>query len=664
MNLKIGEYPIIIKPNLGQPTLLNLKDYINENYKIIKKVTFKVIIIALPKHSEEEILEYFYPNLFIQPILKDDGPFKARRGEKFILKPVEIRKLKKLREKEYLYFSDEECFIFDLYNSSLKIENIFGKRTTLYEITFEIENIIKILKLLLKNERDFYLFDIIHDLPNRFENKINYHSLAIYNKDWSNFRFIHATDFHIARRNDFIIKFMREKVKNQIKIYKNNKKKFSKVDTSILYRDFEFKSEFQEEKLNEIKYGRLNFNYALRKLIEFINNEVKDGKLDFVLMSGDLIDYIEIARGNYQYRNNFFVFIDILLGINRGLDLYPYLTEREFLNKQEILAPIFTTVGNHDYRRGHYSVRLGKIKKIFGFRRKDISFYNDIKFFNYFNALYSRERFLEDYFRHINPNLNYKLKIGENFTFIFLDTGEDSIADMHDLLKGSPSTKGITDFQINLLRSYINNAFDDKIIIVMHTPPVSPSLSRFQRLRFKRKFKLKRKLRWSDFYEFNLKKYYGTGRLEKILNMKYQTIMYNWATFLKICVGMDKYIRRKVDLILCGHTHTIKEFRLKEARTADTINLGFYFAPIIINNPCEIYANNYRAIFKSFRDLEELKIWYDVNKPFIFQTQAIGPLALGYKLVPPGFRYLEVKNQQFAMVDIYYLLLKQKKLNL
>ena len=133
----------------------------------------------------QSFCQNFYPNLFIQPILKDDGPFKARRGEKFILKPVEIRKLKKLREKEYLYFSDEECFIFDLYNSSLKIENIFGKRTTLYEITFEIENIIKILKLLLKNERDFYLFDIIHDLPNRFENKINYHSLAIYNKDWS-----------------------------------------------------------------------------------------------------------------------------------------------------------------------------------------------------------------------------------------------------------------------------------------------------------------------------------------------------------------------------------------------------------------------------------------------------------------------------------------------
>ena len=171
----------------------------------------------------------------------------------------------------------------------------------------------------------------------------------------------------------------------------------------------------------------------------------------------------------------------------------------------------------------------------------------------------------------------------------------------------------------------------------------------------KRKFNLNRKLKWSDFYEHNLKEYTGDPRLEKILNLKYQTIMYNWDDLLKIFIGADKKIRRKVDLILCGHTHTLKEFRLKETQETERINMGFYIAPIYIEIPCHVYTNRYRDKFEQFEDDLERKVWFDVNKPFIFQTQAIGPISMNYKFKPPGFRFLKVRNYQLVKNQVFSL---------
>ena len=658
LNLEKGKFPIIIRPNIGQPIFINLKDFLGQNGNFIKVVDFSVNVIAIPNQSKQEILDSFYLNLYIQPILKDNGNFDERRGKKYLLQLLEIEEIKETNFNDMSTLSEESCIIKDLYDSISKVDNLYGKRKKIFKIRFQIKNIKRIERLLKETKRNFLLFDIVHDIPNRSVDKINFHSVAIFNKDWTNFKFMHATDFHVARRNDFISKFLKDKLNKKIERSKKNDNKKFKDNLALLRREFEFNEDIQEERLDELRHGRFNFNHNLRKLIEFINNRVKDNELDFVVITGDLIDYIDIARGNYQYKNNFQVLYDILLGLNKGLNKPPYLgNDEEYINKNEIIAPIFTIVGNHDYRKAHYSVRIGNIPKIFGMTKKDLRRYHDIKFFSYFKALYSRDSFLKEYFQYFNPNLNYKIRIGDQYNIIFLDTGQDSIADMHDLIKGSPSTKGLKDDQIELLRDYIKLCQDEKIIIAMHTPPVSPNLSKLKRRKLKKLLKLKRDLQWEDFYEHNLEKTIGSGRLEKILNLKYQTIMYNWADFLKICTGSDKIIRRKVDLILCGHTHTLKEFRLKEVKKEESemINIGFYFAPIIIDIPCEVYTNKYRDLFNHFKDPLELKVWFEVNKPFIFQTQAIGPLSLHYKLKPPGFRYFTIENNQIKEVKVFSL---------
>ena len=660
IDLKLGNYPIIISPNIGNPILLNIKDDRTKAQFPVKNLSFRALVIASKTHSAQKILENFHQNLFIQPILKDSGDFSKRRGDLIDLHLVEIEKIEELDFRDQPVLEEENCIVWDINNCVFQFNDVFGKREHLYRVKLEIRELLTIEKLLKDSNRDFLLFDIVHDIPNLSENKVNYHSIAIYDKDWNDFNFIHASDFHIARRNDFILHFLRENIRSKINRIDSKVKKLSKIDKFVLTRDFEFKEEFQEDRYEELRTAKYNFNYNLRKLIEFANNSASERNLDFMFMTGDLIDYLNIARGNFQYKNNFHVFLDILLGLNKGLEKPPFLgSDDEFVNKREILVPIFTTIGNHDYRKEHYGMRFGQIHKIFGMTHSDVKGYYDIKFFNYFTALRSDDKYLKDYFRYINPNLNFNLKIGDHYNFIFLDTGQDSIADMHDLLKGGPSTKGIKEYQVDLLRAYIKLARNEKVIVVMHTPPISPNLNANKRRKYKKKFNIKnRKLEWSDFYENNLRRYDGTGRLDKILNLKYQTIMYNWSTLLRIFTGSDKIIRRKVDIVMCGHTHTLKEYRLKEAKKTDRINFGFWFFPIYIEVPCEVYASRYRDKFKEIKDPLDLQVWFDVNKPFIFQTQAVGPLSARFKFKPPGFRLYTIKDNQMISAKVFSLHLK------
>ena len=64
LDLSKGNYPIILKPNLGQPEILNLKEFIDEQGNVKKQFKFTAFIIAIPEQSIQEILEYFYSKLF------------------------------------------------------------------------------------------------------------------------------------------------------------------------------------------------------------------------------------------------------------------------------------------------------------------------------------------------------------------------------------------------------------------------------------------------------------------------------------------------------------------------------------------------------------------------------------------------------------------------
>ncbi|MFX0043672.1 MAG: hypothetical protein ACFE8L_12240, partial [Candidatus Hodarchaeota archaeon] len=189
LDLNKGDFPIIIKPNLGQPLLINLKDFKNKEGKYIKNITFEAMILTYSNQTIQDIGKNFHLNTFIQPILTDDGNFLERRGERYPIKLIEITKLKKnITENNLL--NEENCIIFDLQYTLIKEEEILGKRDELCKLVFEINDIKNIEALFNESDRNLLLFDIIHRIPNISEEKINFHSLALINKDLENLKFI------------------------------------------------------------------------------------------------------------------------------------------------------------------------------------------------------------------------------------------------------------------------------------------------------------------------------------------------------------------------------------------------------------------------------------------------------------------------------------------
>ena len=124
LDLTKGSFPIIIKPNLGQPIFLNLKERSEISGSTHR---FKSYVIAMSSDSIEIILESFNSNIFIQPILKDEGDFDERRGEKYTIKPIEINKVEKLDFQEQGMLREENCIVRDFHKVLLEKEKPYMK---------------------------------------------------------------------------------------------------------------------------------------------------------------------------------------------------------------------------------------------------------------------------------------------------------------------------------------------------------------------------------------------------------------------------------------------------------------------------------------------------------------------------------------------------------
>jgi hypothetical protein len=182
---------------------------------------------------------------------------------------------------------------------------------------FDFSSVIKLQGTpILKNNQ---LYDIIL----KFSNQV--HSIAphsVYIKDgWNNFKFTHVTDIHVSRRLDGFRKF------------------------------------FNDRGMEAAAKNFNNFNDNFRQFIRYANKLHKKGELDFIMMTGDLVDYVFEDGPKTQvwgpfffeaktYHNNNFVYFESII---RGLTGKPDQVQNE-----ELKVPVFTSLGNHDYRTRAY----------------------------------------------------------------------------------------------------------------------------------------------------------------------------------------------------------------------------------------------------------------------------------------------------------------------
>jgi len=322
----------------------------------------------------------------------------------------------------------------------------------------------------------------------------------------SEFTILHITDTHIARRNDQIPEILCQ-VRNQ-------------------------------GECKDLASRCINFNDNLRAFVKLANARVRAGEKVIVVLTGDIVDYYfdgwwdgkficgqgefakdrrEEATGSSWSYSNVAKFYEIILGLDgRG---------------EELLCPIFTVLGNHDYltnevplslkvhldlkllhptlhsRYSHKSYGLlegeGREYDYWAYPRnggkhKGIAerktFKEKINTDDWVPSLDQDWSYwlakpkswpLSQYISQINYDTDFKIKIG-NHQLLFLNTGADryprweEFADLpgedrededRDYIEDGPHNRGIVEEHIHLVHRALANAPEHGMILVFtHAP--------------------------------------------------------------------------------------------------------------------------------------------------------------------------------------------------
>lgn len=348
------------------------------------------------------------------------------------------------------------------------------------------------------------LLNLVGGPPNSLLHAIYVHETL---KNSDEFTIFHITDTHIARRNDKIPELL-----CQVR----NKKECEQIAG---------------------KYG--NFNDNLRAFIKMANERWRseNGKV-LVVLTGDIVDYyfdgwwdgkFICGQGEHaKYRadeeaknksdgsvwgySNVGKFREIILGTDK--------------KGEELLCPLFTVLGNHDYLMNeillNFDISLGPFK----LKSRDTSDAFNLSFdegreYDYWafprnggkhKSIRERKNFKENidknnwkaslnqdwsfwlakpkswqlghYLCQINYDLDFKLNIG-NHQVLCLNTGNDRYPRQEefagiehqededkDYIAGGPHNRGITSEHINLLDNAINSNQKGFIFVFTHAPLV------------------------------------------------------------------------------------------------------------------------------------------------------------------------------------------------
>jgi hypothetical protein len=313
---------------------------------------------------------------------------------------------------------------------------------------------------------DRSLYNIAVKTPNGSAAAIGLH--AIYAKKvWQNFGILHVTDIHVTGRADAIYATLRERGRNE-----------------------------SAEAFN-------NTNDGFRDFIRYANHLHARGLVDLIVATGDLVDYQFEGDGNTpnDLGGSFLLFEHLLRGWSRSPKGTPV---------EELRVPIFTTLGNHDYRKIPYGLLVDI----------DIPFHSDREVASYesFNLTKADVEALQGdkptissdealaqvhvnrpnhYFKRINTTdadggSSYLVRLGPSHRVVILDskydigilegTGDAILVnvlgygseDKKSFVDGAPNQVGVSDTHLSLMSQALAEAGSAGVVITgIHGPPIN-----------------------------------------------------------------------------------------------------------------------------------------------------------------------------------------------
>jgi len=583
--------------------------------------------------SFEELDKFGNKQVKVKKIKKKDlKKIKPRafRGSPIITKIINLKSTTPIKINNSIYIDNQYCKP----QKYLRKLEVFDYLEYFYTITLEFNLTDEILDFL--SHRNFIMFDILFG-NSKFDKKLNYHAIVISKNDWKNINIIQATDLHIAERNDEMFNKINNMYRN---LRKRNIKKINQIKTNPPKSKDKYgirKSLFKIDL--SFKKRLINPNNLFRKFVKKINKKAINNKIDFVIITGDIVDFTNMSnissnqKNIFAYENsNWKIFKDILLNIDQ-------INKKGIKKAEEILCPIFTIPGNHDYRPWQYDLNWGGIYKKIGLKKVEAQALKDEYSASPIRAILKSENALEGYLSEINASLDYYLKLG-NSLFIFLNTGADSYKKMTDFISGSPSLTGLTQKQIQFLNNIIKSKYNKKsqIFLCLHAPPINTREKRGILSRIKKKFKKMMRIKLDQFRESkfaSLKRKREKARIDDKFNIKYGTISSNWEKFINFCCDY-------CTLIISGHTHMLNEYRLKKTfqnSSTDEENKDSSIA---------VFYDNYSELYNNPKNIQKYI-------PFIVQTPALGLKSFKRLKKAGAYREIIIKNGKLSSFQVNYV---------
>jgi len=695
---------LLISPNLGHPLFLKMdnelenhefevkllfvsnldnsahfEEYIKENLNLVPVLEYKWKLLEYFKEEEkkrllkleEERKKGIWSRIkriftrFRKEKIEEKIPIAGElidsKGDKFDVIPSE--KIKKLRPRAFrgdaikpIVLKVDAASFYEIdnprydsyYNPQdyLIRHEIYGSLNKYYTATLFFNLSTEVIDFL--KSFNFVMFDVGFKRLNKSE-WINYHSIVVSKNEWTDFKFFHATDLHLAERNDRIYDIVK-KWKSLVRKSQVGEIIAQGAKTvSFFQRLLMRKPEVKAKTIKPLHKRYINPNNNFRNFIKLSNRQVIQNDLDFIVLTGDIIDFSILSKIDkekrksldfeYEY-SNWRIFKEILLN-------QPQEKRRGMVSGEELLCPIFTIPGNHDFRPYHYDLRWGNLYKKIGLTGDEAIALNTELMANPISSITKSFRALKAYLIEINSSLDYCLKLGQN-NFVFLNSGSDSFKNIMDFLSGHPSVTGLTNKQIKYLENLVNTEIKpgDNTFVLIHGPPINPkqTISSFKRFSISKTQQdvLTTIDQYKESLMVKLGKNSSSARIDDKFDVRYGTISSNWAKLLKFCLDFSV-------LTLSGHTHLLKEFRLSNtqkmpASTSDT-------SPYILEkleSPAAIFYDFYSEQYQTQKEVE-------LNAPFVVQTPALGLGSYFNPTLAGTFREIIVKKGKLISFKVEYI---------
>ncbi len=591
----------------------------------------KLKVIEKETKDDEEFYEFKFSDVNYQLKKLSSHPFRGKPINTSNTR-IEVVTIIPISEVSYLDGLSPQDHI-------LKYQ-IFENLSTFYRVIIKF-SISKDVKNFL-NDRNFVMFDL-----SLSQERINYHSIVISKQKWENFQFIHATDLHLADRNDRIYNIVKNWTESSIKRSVDDF-----VSTVVKKLKLKQKSKNKDQSLSEMKIPLrkrlINPNNQFRKFIKLMNKKVFKNELDFIVLTGDLVDYTVLSKfskkarklNQFKYEeSNWKIFKDIIINSKSQKNI------KGIKKGKELLCPIFTIVGNHDYRPYHYDLTWAEMYKKIGLNSAEALALNELFSASPITAIIKSTSALKGYLAEINPSFDFSLRLGDN-NFIFLNSGSDSFKNLRDLIRGHPSVTGLAGKQIKYLENLINHKIKDNsnTFLFLHGPPINTGAKKIRINIFEKKGRRFIKEKIEDFKESLLRKLgqpSSKARLDKSFNVKYGTVSSNWEKIIKFCKDYST-------LVLSGHTHMLREFRLEDPIIKTRVYDSPPFSLKKIENPAAVYYDNYSELYTDAESIEKYG-------PFVVQTPALGLGGYNNPNTAGAYREVIVKDGKLHSFKVKYI---------